>query len=131
MPYARFVASIVGGVITGLQRGHKYTLKGDPSGKRERFHGTAESDSKATLELLPVMETDMSIYKGDRHIILDTKFYRQALGDRFGVKKLHDTSAFTTPPPGILYGNTRFNLLFGPKHMDTDLSAFKTFPDDR
>jgi 5-methylcytosine-specific restriction enzyme subunit McrC len=35
------------------------------------------------------METDVSIYKGDRHIILDTKFYRQTFGDRFRVKKLH------------------------------------------
>jgi 5-methylcytosine-specific restriction endonuclease McrBC regulatory subunit McrC len=47
---------------------------------RERFHWRAKSESKASLDLLPVMETDVSIYTGGKHIILDTKFYRQTFG---------------------------------------------------
>jgi hypothetical protein len=43
-------------------------------------------------------------------------------------KAFFNTSAFATPPPRTPYGNTSFNLLFGPKYVDTDLSAFKTFP---
>jgi hypothetical protein len=36
--------------------------------------------------------------------------------------------AFTALPAGIPYGNTPFDMLFGPKYINTDLSAFKTFP---
>jgi hypothetical protein len=43
-------------------------------------------------------------------------------------KQFFNTSAFITPPPGTPYGNARFNLLFGPKYVDMDLSVFKTFP---
>jgi len=35
------------------------------------------------------METDVSIYTRGKHIILDTKSYRQTFGERFGLKKLH------------------------------------------
>ncbi|SRR6266446_10124461 len=57
--------------------------------ERERFHWRAESESKASLDLLPAMETDVSIYTAGRHIILDTKFYRETVSERFGVPKLH------------------------------------------
>jgi Carboxypeptidase regulatory-like domain/TonB-dependent Receptor Plug Domain len=38
------------------------------------------------------------------------------------------TAAFVTPPTGTPYGNAAFDMLFGPKYVNTDLSAFKTFP---
>jgi hypothetical protein len=44
------------------------------------------------------------------------------------IKAFFNSSAFATPPPGIPYGNTPFNLLYGPRYVGTDLSAFKTFP---
>jgi hypothetical protein len=46
-------------------------------------------------------------------------------------KAYFNTSAFATPLPGNPYGNTPFNLLFGPKYVGTDLSAFKSFPIER
>jgi len=36
--------------------------------------------------------------------------------------------AFSLPPPGTPYGNAPFDMLFGPKYVSTDLSAFKTIP---
>jgi hypothetical protein len=36
--------------------------------------------------------------------------------------------AFTALPAGIPYGNTPFDMLFPPKYVNTDLSAFKAFP---
>jgi len=38
-----------------------------------------------------------------------------------------NTAAFVVPPVGAPYGNAKFNMLFGPKYVNTDLSAFKTF----
>ncbi len=55
---------------------------------RERLRWRATSDSRASLDLLPVMETDVSIYVGGRHVILDTKFYSDTLGGRFDAGKL-------------------------------------------
>jgi hypothetical protein len=46
-------------------------------------------------------------------------------------KAFFNTSAFATAPPGTPNGNTPFNLLYGPQYVDTDLSAFKTFPIER
>jgi hypothetical protein len=39
-----------------------------------------------------------------------------------------NTTAFVVPLVGAPYGNAKFDMLFGPKYVDTDLSAFKTFP---
>jgi hypothetical protein len=38
-----------------------------------------------------------------------------------------NTAAFVTPPAGTPYGNASFNMLYGPRYVDIDLSAFKTF----
>jgi hypothetical protein len=42
-----------------------------------------------------------------------------------------NVAAFVMPPAGTPYGNTPFNMLYGPKYVDTDLSASKAFPLDR
>ena len=39
-----------------------------------------------------------------------------------------NTAAFVVPLAGAPYGNANFDMLFGPKYVNTDLSAFKTFP---
>jgi hypothetical protein len=39
-----------------------------------------------------------------------------------------NTAAFTLPTAAAPYGNAQFDLLYGPRFTDTDLSAFKTFP---
>lgn len=40
--------------------------------------------SEANLKLLPMMMTDISLSSGPRKIIIDTKFYREALNKHFG-----------------------------------------------
>ena len=52
-------------------------------------------------------------------------------GGRSRVSKIamyFDPSAFSPTQTGQPYGNTQFDMLFGPKYVNTDLSAFKTFP---
>jgi hypothetical protein len=48
---------------------------------------------------------------------------RQAISQEF-----FNPAAFAAPPAGTPYGNAQFDMLFGPRYVDTDLSAFKTFP---
>jgi hypothetical protein len=43
------------------------------------------------------------------------------------IAQYFNTAAFATPGTGQPYGNAQFDLLFGPRYVDTDLSAFKTF----
>jgi hypothetical protein len=51
---------------------------------------------------------------------------------RFPTKNaFFNTAAFVAPLAGTPYGNTPFNVLYGSKYVDTDLSAFKTFSIDR
>jgi hypothetical protein len=38
-----------------------------------------------------------------------------------------NTAAFITPAAATPYGNAQFDMLFGPKYINTDLSAFKNF----
>jgi 5-methylcytosine-specific restriction enzyme subunit McrC len=57
--------------------------------QEEHIRWRAKSDSQATLNLLPIMKTDFSIDTGTKHIILDTKFYRETLSEFHDVKKLH------------------------------------------
>jgi len=38
-----------------------------------------------------------------------------------------NTTVFASLPAGTPYGNTPYNMLYGPKYVDTDLSAFKSF----
>jgi hypothetical protein len=38
-----------------------------------------------------------------------------------------NTAAFAKVPANVPYGNTQFNSLSGPRYVNTDLSAFKTF----
>jgi hypothetical protein len=54
-----------------------------------------------------------------------------SLGNRSRAQNIamyFNTAAFAQTPARQPYGNAQFDLLFGPKYVDTDLSAFKSFP---
>lgn len=42
--------------------------------------------------------------------------------------RFFNTAAFANPVAGQPYGNAQFDMLFGPSFVNTDLSAFKSFP---
>ncbi|CAB3628767.1 5-methylcytosine-specific restriction enzyme subunit McrC [Achromobacter spanius] len=64
------------------------------SAQRERivWHGVVASEED--MALLPRMETDISISRGNEHIIIDAKYYQNTLTERFGTKKLHASNLF-------------------------------------
>jgi 5-methylcytosine-specific restriction enzyme subunit McrC len=49
----------------------------------------ATSDNEEDLKLLPTMTTDIHLAKGDRRIIVDTKYYKEALQEHFGKQSIH------------------------------------------
>lgn len=53
-----------------------------------QFRWTAAGSEEA-LALLPVMRTDVSLWSQEKRIILDCKFYANAMSGRFGADKLH------------------------------------------
>lgn len=56
------------------------------------WHGVMASEEDR--KLLPRMETDISITRGNKHIIIDAKYYQNTLTERFGTQKVHAGNLF-------------------------------------
>ena len=50
--------------------------------------------SGSNRSLLPIMETDISVRCGMIRTIIDTKYYRQPLSNRFGSEKFHSSNLY-------------------------------------
>ena len=57
--------------------------------KREQIHWDARPLDEISGDLLPTMQTDISLIKKDRKIVIDTKYYKETLQERFGKKSIH------------------------------------------
>lgn len=76
--------------------------------KRERITWCATSGTDPTLELLPRMETDISLRRGSQHVIIDAKYYQNTLSQFYGSEKIHSDNLYqlmsylsnTKPQPG-------------------------------
>jgi 5-methylcytosine-specific restriction enzyme subunit McrC len=64
------------------------------STKRDRIGWRAESLSDPSLSLLPLMNTDISVYSGGKRLIIDAKYYRNALSPRWETEKLHSHNLY-------------------------------------
>lgn len=62
--------------------------------KRQGILWKAESDSDPHLALLPAMQTDISLRRGERVAIIDAKFYRQTLNRHFDTPKIHHDNLY-------------------------------------
>jgi hypothetical protein len=67
----------------------------------------------------------------DRPNLIGNPHLPSGRGRAATAKAFFNTAAFVTPPAGTPYGNTPFNMMYGPHYVDTDLSAFKKFPVER
>lgn len=52
----------------------------------------AEKDGK--MDLLPLMQTDISLESADRKIIIDTKYYKNSLSNDYGTEKLISSNLY-------------------------------------
>lgn len=61
---------------------------------REYISWRAEHGANVDLTLLPRMETDISLSRGMRHVIIEAKYYQETLAERFGVGKFHSGNMY-------------------------------------
>jgi len=61
---------------------------------RENIRWAAESESPASLSLLPQMQTDITLLKSDTKTIIDTKYYRETLSDFYGTSSFHSENLY-------------------------------------
>lgn len=61
---------------------------------REQIRWQASSSREEDMAYLPIMETDISLVSKERKIIIDTKYYRQALVGRFEQKKVQTSNLY-------------------------------------
>ena len=61
---------------------------------REQIPWQLDVLSGSNRSLLPIMETDISVRCGMIRTIIDTKYYRQPLSNRFGSEKFHSSNLY-------------------------------------
>jgi 5-methylcytosine-specific restriction enzyme subunit McrC len=59
-----------------------------------RLNWQATSGLKEHVELLPVMETDISLTRPGEHLVVDTKYYREALRSRYGKGRVNSENLY-------------------------------------
>lgn len=59
-----------------------------------RAEHSANANVNSDLTLLPRMETDISLSRGARHVIIEAKYYQETLAARFGVEKFHSGNIY-------------------------------------
>ncbi|HJH30072.1 MAG TPA: hypothetical protein C5S51_10365 [Methanosarcinaceae archaeon] len=80
--------------------------------KRENIKWKFVSESEADSRMLPIMQTDISLYSSTRKIIIDTKYYKDAFNTRFSQEKFNSTNMYQL-----------FSYL---KNQESDLEITKT-----
>jgi 5-methylcytosine-specific restriction enzyme subunit McrC len=61
---------------------------------RENIRWSASSDSMADYSLLPIMQTDVTLESTERKIIIDAKYYSNALAVYYGSAKFHSPNLY-------------------------------------
>jgi 5-methylcytosine-specific restriction enzyme subunit McrC len=62
--------------------------------RRENIEWDLKSDSQLAKKFIPVMQTDISLESRSRKIIIDTKYYKETLNERFGCKKIRSENLY-------------------------------------
>jgi 5-methylcytosine-specific restriction enzyme subunit McrC len=62
--------------------------------KSENISWQAASEADPNLDLLPRMQTDISIVRAGEYRIIDAKYYRQTLGTYFDTEKIHSENLY-------------------------------------
>jgi 5-methylcytosine-specific restriction enzyme subunit McrC len=93
--------------------------------QRENIKWKAASADDPDFSLLPIMQTDISVQKGDRKIVIDTKFYRETLSKRYNAQKIHSSHLYQLLCylGNLRSGNQKFEGILLYPTTDRDLSV--------
>jgi len=62
--------------------------------RRDGRRDNHRDDNSDDQDLLPKMQTDISLESDDKKIIIDTKYYSEALSEHYGVKKIREPNLY-------------------------------------
>jgi len=82
--------------VTGSYECEQRIYRVNPGGHRRIDWADAHAEDDANRALIPVMEADVILESPERRIVLDTKFYRDAIarGRGSGTGKLHSNNLY-------------------------------------
>lgn len=93
-----------------------------------QLNGITRVQSGQPFNVTSGVDTNLDGTNNDRPNIVGNPYLPGGRGRAVTIKAYFNTAAFAAVPAGTPYGNAQFDAIFGPKFVNTDLSAFKTFP---
>jgi hypothetical protein len=93
-----------------------------------QLNGITRLQSGQPFNVTSGVDTNLDGTNNDRPNLVGNPYLPGGRSRAAVIKSYFSTTAFTAVSAGTPYGNTQFDALFGPKFVNTDLSAFKTFP---
>jgi hypothetical protein len=92
-----------------------------------QLNGITHLQSGSPFNVISGVDTNFDGTNNDRPNVVGIPSFRNRSRAQ-NIAMYFNTAAFAQIPAGQPYGNAQFDLLFGPKYINTDLSAFKSFP---
>ena len=93
-----------------------------------QLNGITRLQSGQPFNVTSGVDTNLDGTNNDRPNLIGNPYLPGGRSRAAVIKSYFNTAAFAAVPAGTPYGNTQFDAVFGPKFVNTDLSAFKTFP---
>jgi hypothetical protein len=92
------------------------------------FNGITTLRSGQPIDVISGIDTNFDGNNNDRPNVVGNPHLPGGRSRVETATTFFNPEAFSVPPPGTPYGSAPFDMLFGPKHVSTDGSAFKVIP---
>jgi hypothetical protein len=92
-----------------------------------QLNGITHIQSGQPFNITSGVDTNFDGTTNDRPNVVGLPYLSTGRSRALKIAQYFNTAAFAVPPTESPYGNAQFDMLFGPRYTNTDLSAFKTF----
>ncbi len=92
------------------------------------LNGITTFSSGEPFSVLSGVDSNLDGVQTDRPNVVGKYYLRGGRGRSAKIHEFFNTAAFAQVPADVPYGNASRNIMFGPGTVDTDFSAFKSFP---
>jgi hypothetical protein len=93
-----------------------------------QLNGITRLQSGNPFNVTSGTDTNLDGTNNDRPDLVGNPYLPGGRGHAATSLAYFNRTAFAAPIGGRIYGNTQFDMLIGPNYINTDLSAFKSFP---
>lgn len=119
----RFVASY----LYALPNVRRFGLIGREVLSGWQINGITTLENGTPFNILSNVDTNFDGIATDRPDVTGNPLLGSGRSRAQKISEFFNTSAYSVPPSGQLYGNSPRNPIIGPGYVDTDLSGFKRF----